>query len=703
MRSPLFRNNNRQQTECNDGFTIVEMLVIVPVALIAIATLISLMVALVGDVLMARTRASAVYELQDTLNRIEADGRISTAYLASFTPPASPQGRNNDTTPFNAASPTNDLIFNIQATTDSPYSGIRNLVYYDNQPNSCASGNTQANSALTVRVIYFTVPNTDDGGATKSLWRRTIMPSWTLTAGQPNTVCSKPWQRGSCSLSQTLNATCQTYDELMLSRVTNFAPTYYDINGAVTADPQAAMSVSVRIDQSKQVAGETVTSGSAGRSLRMNSTNRPPTSAPVISVYNAPNNTLNNPVKSTFSWPNVQYATLYSIRYKVNAGGWVTVPDQSANTYSVTGVKPRDVITIEVIAKNELGSGQTGSYTYTTPIWTVANLINEWSCYDAAWPCPSYTLTSGGVVVFKGLAKGGPALSRPMFILPEELAAPRYTHIFQGVSAGWPYARIDVLTNGEVYWMANGSNTWISLDNVRYIPEIYRTAVTWTNPTYLCPSGCSQPWSNYNGGFQTANFTKDFLGRAHVYGILRIPTPYPPAWSSGITNIPAGYAPRSSKDDIYVSDAGNSYSNIGMGGSNNTTKFRIAGNSWQTFAYMYHTTSSTSTWKTPTMNAWQNYGFEYAGAEYTKDSDNMVIMHGLIKSGSVASGATIFTLDAGYRPKETLSFIVAGRGNVDMPARINVLPNGEVKFMGASGAVTNEWLSLAGISFYQEQ
>jgi hypothetical protein len=47
------------------------MLVIVPVALLTIAALISLMVALVGDVMMARSRAAAVYDLQDTLDRIE--------------------------------------------------------------------------------------------------------------------------------------------------------------------------------------------------------------------------------------------------------------------------------------------------------------------------------------------------------------------------------------------------------------------------------------------------------------------------------------------------------------------------------------------------------------------------------------------------------------------------------------------------------
>jgi len=53
---------------------------------------------------------------------------------------------------------------------------------------------------------------------------------------------------------------------------------------------------------------------------------------------------------------------------------------------------------------------------------------------------------------------------------------------------------------------------------------------------------------------------------------------------------------------------------------------------------------------------WVNYGFNYAPAGYTVDSDGYVHLQGAVKSGSV--GDTIFTLPEACRPRYNHSFAV---------------------------------------------
>lgn len=94
------------------------------------------------------------------------------------------------------------------------------------------------------------------------------------------------------------------------------------------------------------------------------------------------------------------------------------------------------------------------------------------------------------------------------------------------------------------------------------------------------------------------------------------------------------------------------------------------------------------------LNGWSNYGWEYAPATVAKVGDRVVIQ-GLVKNpGNWNTSQVIATLPEGMRPSATLTF----GGNVhDSSARIDILPNGDVKYI--SGKRTWEWLSLSGIVF----
>ena len=99
---PMLRN------KANNGFTVVEMLVVAPIVILFIGAFISAIVSMTGQVLISRASNSLMYNIQDALNRIEQDTKISNKLLATndITGLTSPQGYNDDTTPFENASPT---------------------------------------------------------------------------------------------------------------------------------------------------------------------------------------------------------------------------------------------------------------------------------------------------------------------------------------------------------------------------------------------------------------------------------------------------------------------------------------------------------------------------------------------------------------------------------------------------------------------
>jgi hypothetical protein len=95
------------------------MLVVAPVALAVIGVLVAAMVSMVGDTIISNSRATTAYDLRDSLNRIEADARISINFMDTYSFFTSPQGKDGGMAPFTSSS--GDLILTQQATTASPY------------------------------------------------------------------------------------------------------------------------------------------------------------------------------------------------------------------------------------------------------------------------------------------------------------------------------------------------------------------------------------------------------------------------------------------------------------------------------------------------------------------------------------------------------------------------------------------------------
>lgn len=93
------------------------------------------------------------------------------------------------------------------------------------------------------------------------------------------------------------------------------------------------------------------------------------------------------------------------------------------------------------------------------------------------------------------------------------------------------------------------------------------------------------------------------------------------------------------------------------------------------------------------LGTWTNVGGGFGPLRYRKTDDGLVVVQGLVESGTVGTG--IFTLPAGYRPTSRLVFPVISNNAI---GRIDIETNGNVAAFAGSAT----WFALNGIIFPAE-
>ncbi len=258
-------------TKFRKGFTLVELLVVAPIAILAIAVIVAAMINLVGDALMTQQRNATTYETQDALDQIEQDIRLSSAVMQTSGTMAAYQGSDiasalsTNTGAFTANTTLDGttgraLILSAYATTTNPTSSARTLVY-TNQPGGACPTPYTSNDPLNYMIIYYVYGNT--------LYRRTAIPSATLCG-------SGPWQKNSCAPAAASN--CATNDRVMATNVSSVDITYYvettnpySITTTTMSSPSDnPTSIKVTINTSKNVAGGTINSAMSTYASRLN-------------------------------------------------------------------------------------------------------------------------------------------------------------------------------------------------------------------------------------------------------------------------------------------------------------------------------------------------------------------------------------------------------------------------------------------------
>lgn len=262
------RSSSQTKPSKTDGFTLVEVLVIAPMVLLVIGGFIALMVGMVGDVLSTRDQNTMTYEVQNALDRIEQDIRLSTDFLATTGSLPSPQGSNNNFKGTAAFANNSSLILTGLATDKNPVASDRKLIYYANQPNAC--GDLEGyNKIFTTKIIYFI-----NGG---SLWRRTVVPPYnTTTPVSATTVCAAPWQQNSCSPGYGTGI-CQAKDVELIKNFDSLGIKYFPAPDSTdelgTSGAPNATTVEVTLTTKSKTAGRDVGASETLRATKLNSIN----------------------------------------------------------------------------------------------------------------------------------------------------------------------------------------------------------------------------------------------------------------------------------------------------------------------------------------------------------------------------------------------------------------------------------------------
>lgn len=99
----------------------------------------------------------------------------------------------------------------------------------------------------------------------------------------------------------------------------------------------------------------------------------------------------------------------------------------------------------------------------------------------------------------------------------------------------------------------------------------------------------------------------------------------------------------------------------------------------------------------PYSNSWTNYNTSFSGLGYRRTREGIVMLRGLIKSGSVAA---IYTLPTGFRPNpgNTHAPVFTVAANLGT-ARVDVSAAGVISLAIFVGGANNTYVSLDGIYF----
>lgn len=699
------------------GFTLIEMLVIAPIVILAIGGFIAALVNMTGEVLSSRGSNTLAYTVQDALNRIEQDVKLSTTFLPETSIPfvagTNPQGFGDGPAPAQPAGTTTAfanatgangtaLILGGAVTNGNPLAIGTGMMYVKNTPNDCSNPALYVNNVpMTMNIVYFIQNDT--------LWRRTIMPAnYTDT----NERCGgTPWQQPSCQPGSTYSF-CKTGDVKLVEGVSQsgFFVQYYTAADSTLADTvagvssdaaargtalRAASTVSVSIIARTSIAGRDVERSGTVRATRLD------TNATAIANQVNPNVSGTAPNVSTavvdgsnvaVTWPQLLGATTYSVDYRINGGTWTsgaTGLTNSQRSYTVTAATHTNTVDVRVRGANAGGQlSDYGTAQVTIPLWAPLNIAGGWSSYSATYAPPSFTITSSGAVILKGLVKKASAAvnDEVLATLPPGYR-PSERLLFTGYSNS-AYSRLDVLTNGNIILRAHNA-AWVTLDSVNFVPDgrYARTAV---------PS-LTNGWSNYlnNGGsdpntYAAVTYVVDDNSRVWLQGLAKAGTT---ANGTVMTTLPAGVRP-SSRDTYTESQTDTLGARIEIASNGQLSVWNTTGATMTTNAVWYP--AAFAGWTNMTLvSPWVSWA-QFGTAMYAKGSDGLVMLRGFVQSGSL--GTTVATLPSGYRPKEQRIFTTHSSGVV---GRIDVFPDGRVVYQ--SGLGTQGAGGLSQIIFPAEQ
>ena len=401
----------------------------------------------------------------------------------------------------------------------------------------------------------------------------------------------------------------------------------------------------------------------------------------------------------TFTWPRVATATGYDVQYRVNGTAtWTTVATtfgSNDRSFTFEGATHTDTVEARVFSKNSAGTSTAGSRSTTIPQWASLSLENGWTDYGPPYATPSYTKTKAGVVLLRGLVKN----ANPSLVPATLPAGYRPSNQIMFISSSnQAIARLDIKNDGRIE-LPVGSPLWFALDNIAFMPS---------EASFTVMTPLTNGWVSYgvaNPQWERTGYTTDSAGRVHIRGLISGGTT---ADNTDIYTVPAALRP--SEYTHWVQQNGNSVGAIGYNPA--TTSFVSKtgnGNGYVSMSIIYYPAARvdgsdcTTAWCTlPLASGWVHYGSTFTTPRYTKGSDGMVQMKGLIRAGTNANitGTTSSTsIPSAYCPKSRLIMTVL---TADTWGRVDVVPQADGTCFLQGSAYNTAWVSLDSIRYMAE-
>lgn len=204
----------RKDSRPSAGFTIVEVAVVVPIVSVIIIGVFAIILALVQSAAAERVGAQNLYDIHASLDTIQNDASLSSAFLARPDPALTDADAPKSGWSYEGGGDgARTLILRSYATTTNPLSATRQPVFYNDQ--GCDASSLYLNSVMTYDTVYFVKDGT--------LYRRRL-----VTQAKP--TCEDPYQKQSCSVGFG----CGTDDEAIVSGVSAFSVDYYATSADMT-------------------------------------------------------------------------------------------------------------------------------------------------------------------------------------------------------------------------------------------------------------------------------------------------------------------------------------------------------------------------------------------------------------------------------------------------------------------------------------
>lgn len=234
------------------GFTLIELVMIIPPLMIFLALTISLLISMVTENSVSQAKASIAYDQHATLDNLTRDISGTIAFMqtkeAAFSDAYGPNSTGASWSHIGTSYTNRVIIAKTIATTASPYADNRSVVYINSY--GCNQNKLTSNPPLTTNTIYFVRNGT--------LYRRTLTNTSLATCG------SAMFQRQSCPPEASIANPCQAHDLTLLKGVTHFTVNYYDKDGAyldvytVPALMVDATTVDITIRTNQKISGEDI-------------------------------------------------------------------------------------------------------------------------------------------------------------------------------------------------------------------------------------------------------------------------------------------------------------------------------------------------------------------------------------------------------------------------------------------------------------